>query len=189
MGKSEILLFIALLPPQDIQEKANQIKQHFADNYQSRRAFKSPPHITLQPPFEWEKADLPILVQHLEKFSSNQINIPVTIEGFGAFPPRVIYLKPLKTPELMSIQKALATYLENSLNIIHQPSKNRPFSPHLTVAFRDLTKKNCHLAWPEFEHRQFSAKFIVPRLTLLIHKDKKWEIAQEFNFLKDTTLG
>ena len=188
MSKSEILLFIALLPPQDIQERANQIKQHFADNYQSRRAFKSPPHITLQPPFEWEKADLPILVQHLEKFSSNQINIPVTIEGFGAFPPRVIYLKPLKTPELMSIQKALATYLENSLNIIHKPSKNRPFSPHVTVALRDLTKKNFHLAWEEFEHRQFSAKFTIPRLTLLIHKDKKWEIAQEFNFLQNQTM-
>jgi 2'-5' RNA ligase len=48
--------FIALLPPQMIQDYANQIKQYFAEQYTSQGAQKSPPHITLQPPFVWEDA-------------------------------------------------------------------------------------------------------------------------------------
>jgi 2'-5' RNA ligase len=47
--------FIALLPPQEMQDYANQVRQHFADHYASRKAFNSPPHITLEPPFEWPK--------------------------------------------------------------------------------------------------------------------------------------
>jgi len=28
------------------------------------------------------------------------------------------------------------------------------FSPHMTVAFRDLTRQNFKAAWPEFQQRQ-----------------------------------
>ncbi|MGH2415835.1 MAG: 2'-5' RNA ligase family protein, partial [Microcystaceae cyanobacterium] len=82
--------FIALLPPQEVQQVVNQIKQRFAEVYQSRAAQKSPPHITLQPPFKWQLEDLPILTEHLQKFAQTQFSIPVTLDGFGAFRPRVI---------------------------------------------------------------------------------------------------
>ena len=38
------LFFIALLPSVEAQAYANQVKQHFADMYQSKGALKSPPH-------------------------------------------------------------------------------------------------------------------------------------------------
>ncbi|NJM47154.1 MAG: hypothetical protein HC860_14125 [Alkalinema sp. RU_4_3] len=39
--------FIALLPPQEMQDYANQVRQYFSDRYNSHKAFSSPPHITL----------------------------------------------------------------------------------------------------------------------------------------------
>ncbi|MFN6233029.1 MAG: 2'-5' RNA ligase family protein, partial [Microcystis sp.] len=47
------LFFIALLPPPEVQEIATKIKVEFAEIYNSRAALKSPPHVTLQPPFRW----------------------------------------------------------------------------------------------------------------------------------------
>ncbi|MDJ0597773.1 MAG: 2'-5' RNA ligase family protein [Crocosphaera sp.] len=172
--------FIALIPPKTVQEEATKIKEYFKEIYKSKAALKSPPHITLQPPFEWNIEELPKLIQELNDFSESQKPFSMTLNGFSAFKPRVIYINVLKNPELLSIQKSLMSHLESTLDIVHQVSKNRPFSPHLTVAFRDLTKRNFYQAWLEFENREIYHNFIVDKIILLIHNGKKWEIYQEF---------
>lgn len=174
--------FIALIPPENVQEEATKIKEYFRDIYDSKAALKSPPHVTLQPPFEWEIEALPQLIQELNHFSASQPSFSMTLNGFAAFKPRVIYINVVKTPELLAIQKQLMSHLESSLNIVHQVSKNRPFSPHLTVGFRDLTKNNFYQAWSEFETKEIYHEFIINKLTLLIHNGKNWEIHSEYNF-------
>jgi 2'-5' RNA ligase len=175
--------FIALLPPQNIQQLVTKIKEHFAEVYNSRAALKSPPHVTLQPPFEWELKELPNLAEKLAEFAQNQAPIPMILDGFAAFKPRVIYINVLKNPELLEVQKQLMDYLESSLGIVHEVSKNRRFAPHLTVAYRDLTKPNFYQAWQEFAQKSFHFEFIIPQVTLLIHNGKSWDICGEFPLL------
>ncbi|MBC1238578.1 2'-5' RNA ligase family protein [Nostoc sp. 2RC] len=174
--------FIALLPPQDIQDYANQIRQYFADNYASRGAQNSPPHITLQPPFEWVDTNFSLLETCLREFAREQKSIPITLSGFAAFPPRVIYIDVVRSPQILTLQANLMAYVENKLKIIDKVSQTRPFAPHMTVAFRDLTKQNFKAAWPEFEKRQLYFEFIAEKLTLLLHDGKRWNIKSEFNF-------
>ncbi|WP_138500145.1 2'-5' RNA ligase family protein [Nostoc sp. PA-18-2419] len=174
--------FIALLPPKDIQDYANQIKQYFADNYASRGAQKSPPHITLQPPFEWADANVSLLEVSLKEFVSEQKSVPITLSGFAAFPPRVIYIDVVRTQELFTLQADLMAYVENKLGIIDKVAQTRPFAPHMTVAFRDLTKQNFKAAWPEFEKRQLYFDFTADKLTLLLHDGKRWNLKSEFSF-------
>ncbi|HEY9764458.1 MAG TPA: 2'-5' RNA ligase family protein [Trichocoleus sp.] len=174
--------FIALLPPAEVQAEATAIKEYFQTNYQSEAALRSPPHITLQPPFEWAKDDLSRLYETLAAFALQQAPIPMTLSGFSAFPPRVIFIDVVKTPELVAVQPALMTYLEETLGIVDARSKNRRFAPHLTVAFRDLKPGAFRQAWPEFESRPFHAEFVVPGLTLLIHDGQRWQIGQTFPF-------
>lgn len=183
MNQAKQLFFIALLPPLEVRGVANAIQQEFAEVYNSRAALKSPPHVTLQPPFYWERAKLPDLEQILQKFARSQRPIPMILDGFAAFRPRVIYINVLKTSELLAVQQALMAELESSLGIVYQPSKKRPFAPHLTVAFKDLTKQNFYRAWTEFQHRQLHFEFIVPQLSLLAHDSKRWQKIQEFDFL------
>lgn len=172
--------FIALLPPQTMQAEVNQIKQGFADRYESRGALRSPPHVTLKPPFDWEPAELPALTRVLQDFARN--NRPLTIElaGYGCFAPRVIYIHVVKTPALVDLQQTLMAYLESRLGLKDPRLRSRPFNPHMTVAFRDLTRQNFHLAWPEFKQRQFNCQFEATELTLLRHNGRHWETEQEF---------
>ncbi|WP_445632858.1 2'-5' RNA ligase family protein [Nostoc sp. DSM 114161] len=174
--------FIALLPPQEIQDYANQIRQYFADNFASRGAQNSPPHITLQPPFEWADTNVLLLETSLREFASEQKSIPITLSGFAAFPPRVIYIDVVRSQELLTLQVDLMAYVESKLGIVDKVSKTRPFAPHMTVAFRDLTKQNFKAAWPEFEKRQLHFEFSPNKLTLLLHDGKRWNIKSEFNF-------
>ncbi len=185
MKQAKQLFFIGVLPPEEVQEVATEIKQHFADVYDSRAALKSPPHITLQPPFEWPLEQLPILSQHLQEFAQTQPCIPMGLNGFACFKPRVIYINVIKSPELLTVQKNLMDYLESSLGIIHEKSKNRPFSPHLTVAYKDLTKPNFYKAWPEFADRPLQFEFTITQLTLLMHQDKRWQIKQQFPLMTE----
>lgn len=166
--------FIALLPPPSIQAEATAIKQYFKAHYRSQAALRSPPHITLQPPFEWALADRERLDQALTDFAQSQPPIPVELSGFGAFSPRVIFIQVVKTPELMAVQPALMHHLATSLGIIDQRSPHRRFAPHLTVAFRDLKPAAFRRAWPEFVDRPFQAEFVVSALTLLIHDGHRW---------------
>ncbi|HYW18790.1 MAG TPA: 2'-5' RNA ligase family protein [Nodularia sp. (in: cyanobacteria)] len=172
--------FIALLPPQYIQDYANEIKQHFADHYASRGAQKSPPHITLQPPFEWSDAKVSQLEASLREFAHQQQSIPITLNGYAAFPPRVIYIDVVKSQALLNLQTHLMAYVENNLEIVDKTSQTRPFTPHLTVAFRDLTKQNFRLAWPEFVQRSLNFNFMAENLTLLLHDGQRWHIKSEF---------
>ncbi|TVP65701.1 MAG: 2'-5' RNA ligase family protein [Nodularia sp. (in: Bacteria)] len=177
--------FIALLPPQHIQEYANQIKQYFADHYASRGAQKSPPHITLQPPFEWSDTNVPQLEASLREFAHGRESIPITLNGYAAFPPRVIYIDVVKSQALLSLQADLMAYAATNLEIIDQASQTRPFAPHMTVAFRDLTKQNFRLAWPEFVQRSLDFEFTAENLTLLLHDGQRWNIKSEFAFCRN----
>jgi 2'-5' RNA ligase len=137
---------------------------------------------TLQPPFEWHLDNVPLLEQNLLIFAQTQTSVPIILTGFGAFAPRVIYINVVKTPELMSLQGALMAHMEESLGIVDSTSKTRPFAPHMTVAFQDLTKQNFRAAWPEFQHRELEFKFTVYQLTLLIHDGKRWNVSKKFAF-------
>lgn len=180
---SKQLFFLALLPPLEIQRKANKIKHYFAEVYNSKAALKSPPHITLQSPFYWDTDRLNELKTVLKSFSEKQSSIPVILDGFAVFKPRVIYINVHQTSELLAVQKELMQLLESSLDIVHNPSKTRPFTPHMTVGFKDLTKANFYKAWEEFKHKSFDANFVVSEVTLLRFNGHKWDIESEFSFL------
>jgi 2'-5' RNA ligase len=182
MNPSKQRFFIALMPPIAIQEHISQIKLHLQNNYNSRGALKSPPHVTLKPTFEWLAADLPRLEQSLKEFAANRCPIPITLSGFGAFAPRVIYVDVVKSPELLDIQRDLMTFVGENLGIVDPVSQTRLFVPHMTVGFRDLTEQNFEAAWLEFKGRSIFFEFTASSLILLIHDGNQWNVATEFLF-------
>jgi len=182
MNPSKQRFFIALVPPPDIQQHITLIKLYFAEHYNSRRALQSPPHVTLQSPFEWLAEDVPKLEECLKVFAANRFPIPVTLSGFAAFAPRVIYVDVVKSPALLDVQKDLMSYVGENLGIGDRVSQTRPFVPHMTVGFRDLSKQNFEAAWLEFKGRSIFFEFTASELTLLIHDGSRWNVATEFLF-------
>ncbi|WP_293131567.1 2'-5' RNA ligase family protein [Microcoleus sp. bin38.metabat.b11b12b14.051] len=180
MNPSKQRFFIALVPPDDIQQQITQIKLYFAEHYNTRGALNSPPHITLQPPFEWLAADVPKLEESVRVFAANRPPIPVTLSGFAAFAPRVIYADVVKSPQLLEMQTDLMEYVGANLGIRDRISQTRSFVPHMTVAFRDLTQENFQRAWLEFCGRELHFEFTAKALTLLLHDGSRWNISQQF---------
>ena len=120
----------------------------------------------------------------MQEFALTRSPLLVRLNGYGAFIPRVIYINVEKAPNLLALQAELMAHLENQLGIVDKISKTRSFTPHMTVAFKDLKRKSFRTAWQEFERRELHFEFTADKLTLLIHRDKSWHIKSEFLFYK-----
>lgn len=186
-GLAETRFFIALVPPPEIKAYANQMIQELGDRYQTRTA-RAVPHITLQPPFLWQANAVSQLEECLSSFARTQTLIPVMLSGFGAFAPRVLFMNVLKTAELLQLQTNLMADLEKHLGIVDPVAQRRPFSPHLTIASRNLTRQTFKQAWSELQPRQVDFQFIADRLTLLIHDGHRWHTQSEFPLNAETAL-
>lgn len=173
------LYFIALVPDEPVYSEIWQLKEEVRDRYDSKAALRSPPHITLQMPFKWKAVKEKILYNTLASIAEGFIPFDLTLNNFGAFEPRVIYVHVEDSEQLISLQQEVIKQAASQWHI-YQMSGSRPFRPHMTIAFRDLKKPKFYEAWQEFESRQYQAKMSVSQLTLLKHNGRTWDIHKNF---------
>lgn len=169
------LYFIALLPPRDIADEVTRIKGEIAERYDSSHALKSPPHITLQMPFR--RTEERLLTEQLKEFAAGQTAFSVTLDGYGCFPPKVIYIDVEDNPVLIRMQNELQDFLKKKLNFPENQLTTR-FHPHMTIAHRDLKKSVFPAAWAEFGTREFRRIFTADNISLLRHNGHSWEVLE-----------
>ena len=174
--------FVALLPPSDIQAQVNEIKGVMRDRFNSKAAFRSPPHITLHAPFEWPVTAVSSLQDALSKFAYCHSPIPISLNGFNAFAPHVIYLDVVKSSSLLTLQPKLLSHFESTLSLVSKQDRRRTYVPHMTVAFRDLKPNMFRKAWAEFQRQEFHANFVADELSLLAHNGKLWTVKESYKF-------
>ncbi len=173
MSKQTDLFFIAVLPQKEIQQEVTAFKNEAAAQFNSRHALRSPPHITLIPPFRWPSSNLESLTQCLAHFRFDLSSFSITLKNFDSFPPRVIFVDVETEPLLVQLQEQLASTMEQSLGIKHKGPFG--FHPHMTIAFRDLEQNTFPHAWEYFSKKVYQRTFEVQQLTLLVHRPSGWQ--------------
>ena len=176
---SESLYFIAVVPTVEIQEEITKLKQEVAEKYESKHALKSPPHITLHMPFKWKDKRYKELVAVMEKLNSDFEPFEVQLKDFDFFELRVVFVDVVENEKLNQLQKVVVDICRKQLKLDNANYKNRPFHPHVTIAFRDLKKRMFYEAKKEFEFREVSYKFQVTEISLLKHDGKKWNVIHQ----------
>lgn len=174
----EKLFFIAVIPPKPLAEDITAIKQDFADRFESRRALRIMPHITLAPPFKLFEGKRKGLLEWFEKLTFSISAFEVTLNGFGTFDkPKspVVFVKPEPSKNLDALQKELMGRLSNLLPK-EKAFTEEDFHAHMTVSYRDLSVANFKKAWQEYQSKDFSASFTVESFHLLEHDGTKWNV-------------
>ena len=180
MKTGEVKYFLAIVPPSPVYEEAWKVKEYFRDNYHCKAPLRSPPHITLHMPFLWKEQKENKLIGLLGEVANEQKPFEVVLDGFGAFPPRVIYIKIKESQALSDFQKKLTKLTKRKLQLFNSSHKDQPYHPHMTVAFRDLKKPFFLQAWKEFEAKSFTGTFEVDHFCLLKHDGKRWHVHYQF---------
>ena len=175
------LYFIALIPGGELRNRVLTVKERMKALYNAGHALKSPAHITLQMPFKRHSGDEPRMTEALRKFASEEKPFEVSLDGYGAFVPRVIYINIAEPGPVRELHTRLKAMLLSELGFT--PSElMKDVQPHITVATRDLTKTAFSQAWPELRNEEFKAAFTAESIFLLKHNGKYWDIFREFNF-------
>lgn len=172
--------FVAVVPPSPVFDEARDLKLYFKEKYNSKAALNSPPHITLHMPFLWKEHKESHLISRLEVFARKWDPVKICLDNFSSFPPSVIFINVTESDTLDQLQKNLHRFFKRELDIFNANYKERPYHPHLTLAFRDLRKPQYQAAWQEFSGKEYKAEFMADKIALLKHNGKSWDILKEF---------
>lgn len=174
MPQQKALYFIALVPPEPFRQEAYLLKEHFRDRYGSKASLNSPPHITLYPPFKLQKAEEK-LIAALQQLGQLFSPFEVRLSGFNAFSPRVIFIDVEPSVAMHQLQQELLALVPGFSEKEKKPQAEREFHPHMTVAFRDLSRSAFKEAWAEYKGKPLQYQWQVKDFTLLRHNGRYWD--------------
>ncbi|MBK6265816.1 2'-5' RNA ligase family protein [Marivirga sp. S37H4] len=179
------LYFLGICPTGRLKEDIHQQKSIISQKYNTKGAFRSSAHITLQMPFKLGQKKLIDFEQDIFRFSEGVQPFNIQLDGFSAFEPRVVYIVVKENEKLNHLHKALEPVLKRH-QIFNSTHKNRGFHPHITVAFRDLKKRDFYPLWEEMKNKEFKREFKADGMMLYRHNGSVWE---EYKHIPFGTTG
>lgn len=168
------MYFIAVVLPAPLNEKVLAYKQGMQEKYGCKVGLKSPAHITIAPPFWMEKEKEPALANDMLRLARDLPTFTLATQDFAAFKPRTIFVAVQESRALQALKKAADAFFRPS--DYKMKIENRPFHPHITIATRDLHKKDFAEAWLWFQQEEFRETFVATGLSLLEHNGRNWEV-------------
>ncbi len=178
------MYYLALVAPDEIDRQLMIWKNRMKDIYQSVIALRSPAHITLIPPF-WMDAGLEEEMKlAIDSFSKIQQAAEIKLDGFSCFKPSTIFVNVIQHDWLINIKTDLEEVLITQ-KLFPLKKDSRTFHPHITIASRDLHKKQFEEAFPYFENKKYSAKWKPEGISLLRHNKKNWDVIYTSQFISN----
>ena len=175
------LFLIALLPPEPVFAETWALKQEVHRRTGSRNAVRLPPHITLVPPTRQPDEFEAACTAALAAFAATQTSFRIGLDGFAWFGDRTLFVQVSEAAALQAFHAALLDWCQMHLPAV-RPA-NRPFTPHLTLATRDLPPAQVPALRELFQARSYAGSFVVQNLTLFHHDGQHWQSRATFALL------
>ncbi len=138
-------------------------------------ALKSPPHVTVIPPFWMEPHRISKLRRIVEEWAGSYPPFVWSLDGFSHFDERVVFIAPFADAPLEEMQRALVQRLQgNPLRLKLRTRKH--FHPHVSVAVRIPDADTYQLCWQLVNRMHFSCQYPQLDVAILQYNGKKWDI-------------
>jgi 2'-5' RNA ligase len=176
------LYLVALLPPEPVFSETWALKQEVHRLTGSRNAVRLPPHITLVPPLRQPDEFEAACTAALAGFAATQQPFSVSLDGFAWFGNRTLFVRVSEAGALQSFHAALMAWWATHLPVVKP--ENRPFTPHLTMATRDLPPAQVPALRELFDARPYTGSFAVHNITLFRHDGQHWQPRATFELAR-----
>ena len=149
------------------------------------------PHLTLGDGIELTNLDIRDVEESINNITQNQKKFDVEISGFGGLSNRQGGIGEITTPYVLWINVAVSNELQGLVNSIKESitkkyplwyKMSKPYTPHITVAFRDLTKEGYEKGIQFLQTQSFLESVAISNIALvekLADKDIEYK---RFNF-------
>lgn len=105
----------------------------------------------------------------------------LSTNNFSAFKPRTIFVDLSVNEHLIQVKKKTDLFFSEKRDYKIK-LESRAFHPHITIATRDLFKKDFMEAWPYFSDKKFQEKWKTKGISLLKHNKKNWDVIHTSQF-------
>lgn len=173
--------FLAILPPNPFLDQVERLKLDLKDQFGVKYALKSPAHITVKMPFSYDENRESVLLQRLQEVFVKSTAVEVSVAGTGRFGNRVIFLSVKESQALRSMQSNIRSYCRKELHLTEELS-DRNFTPHLTVAFKDLKPAAVDEIYVQVKNRRLEFSWTVSEICLLKKIEERWKPVHFFPF-------
>jgi 2'-5' RNA ligase len=170
------LYYIALICPDELNEKVKAQKEYMFEQYGCRAAGKSPAHITIVPPFRAEEDLQQNLLDFVSTFNIGIAPFTVGLNGYGNFGDRVLFIDVAPNQQLLQLeQECMQEFTDQFPSIIF--GMKPPFNPHVTIATRDIPEGKLQEAKAYFEAQgSFAEQFDAKELRLVKLDHGNWNV-------------
>jgi 2'-5' RNA ligase len=175
------MYFVALVLPEELDKKVLVWKQYMFQNFKCTVGLKSPAHITIIPPFWMNPEKEKDLINDIDSLSAHIKAFNLETNNFSAFKPRTIFIAINENNHLAELKRRATEFFKEKDYKIK--AESRPFHPHITIATRDLYKKQFHEAWNYFQNKEFVEAWQANGLSILHHNKKNWDVVYTSQFL------
>ncbi len=131
--------FIGVLMPQDITLTLEDCRRYMREAYSCRSGQATPIHVTLVPPFclpqEYTSKDIALALT--EEVIPKKMGFTARVDNFDAFGDRTLFAKVTANEKWTMLLDAVYSALVKASPGCTKKD-TRPFTPHLTVANRDI---------------------------------------------------
>lgn len=169
--------FVGILASEGLSETLMRCRHWMGEVYGCRSGFATPIHVTLIPPFALrEPGEIDALARAIEQTARKADPFAASAAGFGAFGERTVFARVVPDPRWLELRDALFAEASRALPGILRKDA-RPFTPHLTVANRDIPAGAIPRALERFGALGLDEAFPVDRIALFERRGGVWEIA------------
>lgn len=155
--------------------------------YNSSYACRKITHITLQKPFrlnQQKSGKFEVVKSTLCNVAKRHHPFKVKLSGFGHFGTKVLFVDVEPSDSLLNLRNGIRSELrdQEQLQFDNKMLGRSSYSPHITIANRDLTKENFNRAWSALKNRHFEHCFSCNCFWLLKHGTKRWIPHAKYSF-------
>lgn len=179
------LYLLCVIPPPKINSEIISFQKDIEAEFGSIHAQKAPPHITIIPPFDCAQEKLKDFIETLESHLKNSTyqKINIQLDGFQHFENRTMFVDVAKNEVFEQFCKSIKQ-LFNRQKIIKYREEKHFFVPHITLANKDLKKRDFKLAWEKYKAKAYQENFKLNHLDILYHDGNKWQLDQKIPLSK-----
>jgi len=157
-----------------------------ASRYGCRSGYGTPIHITLIPPFRLPDTVSPQTITETVTRTArlcaekNILPFPARVHGFGSFSDRTLFAHIEPAANWNLLRELLYDALSDAVpRMLHRD--RRPFTPHITIANRDIPDGAATKALEYFSSFSLEQVLTVDSVTIFIRNGNRW--------IPDTTAG
>jgi len=151
-------VWVGIVLPNKISKEILKIQKKIAKKYKTHHSLESNlgPHFTITHQENVNERNLKKIEKIVHEISQTIKPFKVKINSFQRFyKNRVIYAKVAKSKELDNLHKKLSYRLSKFGKV----RLLRKYTPHISLAYKDITKENYRAAFKEFKNKKIFYEF------------------------------